>query len=97
MNVFDKYIANVKQNNELTEIINDLCQIHFMHCKDSMKKIFDLEFVKFLNWEIDTSTCPPVSITMHYIAKDLKDENKEKEFTKTFEWKNLLMKLDNYD
>jgi hypothetical protein len=96
MNVFDKYINNVKQNEELTEIINDLCKLHFSHCEDSLKRIFDIEFIKFLSWEIDTSLCPPASITMHYIGKDV-ITGEEKEYTKTFDWKNLLIKLEGYD
>ena len=96
MNVFEKYIANVKQNNELTDIINDLCNIHFLHCKDSLKSIFEIEFIKFLKWEIDIGMCPPSSITMYYIGKDV-NTGEEKEYTKTFEWKNLLIKLDGYE
>ena len=96
MNVFEKYIDNVKQNKELTEIINDLCQIHFMHSAPYIESLWGHKFIKFLRWEIDTDNCPPVSINMYYIGEDL-ETKEQQEMCKTFEWKNLLIKLDGYE
>ena len=96
MNIFEKYIDNVKQNKELTEIINDLCQIHLIHSAPHIENLWGHKFIKFLRWEIDTDNCPPVSINMYYIGEDL-ETKEQQEMCKTFEWKNLLIKLDGYE
>ena len=96
MNIFEKYIDNVKQNKELTEIINDLCQINFMHSAPHIENLWGHKFIKFLRWEIDTEMCPPCSINMYYIGEDL-ETKEQKEMCKTFEWNNLLIKLDGYE
>ena len=96
MNIFEKYIDNVKQNKELTEIINDLCRIHFIHSAPYIESLWGHKFIEFVRWEINTDKCPPVSINMYYIGKDV-NTGEEKEYTKTFEWNNLLIKLDGYE
>ncbi len=98
MNIFEKYIDNAKQNKKLIEIINNLCQIHFMHSAPYIESLWGHKFIKFLRWEIDTDTeiCSPSSIDMYYIGEDL-ETKEQKEYCKTIDWKNLLIKLDNYD
>ena len=96
MNIFEKYINNVKQNKELTEIINDLCQIHFIHSAPYIESLWGHKFIEFVRWEIDTNNCPTVSIDMYYIGEDLETQE-QKEYCKTIDWKNLLIKIDGYE
>lgn len=96
MNVFEKYIDNIKQNKELTEIINDLCQIHFMHSAPYIESLWGHKFIKFLRWELDVDKCPPTMIKIFYLGEDL-ETKKQDEYYKAIEYNNLLMKLDNYD
>ena len=96
MNIFEKYIENVKQNKELTEIINDLCQIHLIHCAPVLEEIYRHKFIKFLRWELDVDMCPPTMIKIFYLGEDL-ETKKQDECYKSIEYNNLLMKLDNYD
>ena len=96
MNIFEKYIENVKQNNDLTKIINDLCQIHFIHSASVLEDFYGHKFIKFLRWEIDTDMCPPTTIKMYYLGED-NETKKQAECYEKIEWNNLLMKLDNYD
>ena len=96
MNIFEKYIDNVKQNKELTEIIDDLCKIHFIHSAPFLEDLWGHKFINFVRWEIDIDKCPPCSISMYYIGEDI-DTKEQKEYCKTIDWKNLLLKLDNYN
>ena len=48
MNVFERYIENVKQNKELTEIINDLCRIHFIHSEPYIESLWGHKFIEFV-------------------------------------------------
>ena len=67
-----------------------------MHSAPHIESLWGHKFIKFLRWEINTDKCPPVSINMYYIGEDL-ETKEQKEMCKTFEWNNLLIKLDNYD
>ena len=96
MNIFEKYIDNVKQNKELTEIIDDLCKIHFIYSAPFLEELWGHKFINFVRWEIDIDKCPPCSISMYYIGEDI-DTKEQKEYCKTIDWKNLLLKLDNYN
>ena len=96
MNVFERYIDNVKQNKELTEIINDLCRIHFIHSDPYIESLWGHKFIEFVRWEINTDNCPLVSIDMYYIGEDL-ETKEQKEMCKTIDWKNLLIKIDGYE
>lgn len=94
MNVFDKYLDNIAENAQLVDVINQLCIIHFYKTQNTLKDIFEIEFIKFIRWEIDIDN--PTIITMYYEGKDLNTGNIE-EMTKKFEWNNLLIKVDGYE
>ena len=94
MNVFEKYLDNIAENAQLIDVIDQLCIMHFNRTSKSLKDIFEIEFIKFLKWEIDIDD--PISITMYYEGKDL-NTGKIGEMTKKFEWNNLLIKVDGYE
>lgn len=94
MNVFEKYLDNIAENAKLVDVIDQLCIMHFYKTQNTLKDIFEIEFIKFIRWEIDIDN--PTSITMYYEGKDL-NTGKIGEMTKKFEWNNLLIKVDGYE
>lgn len=98
MNLFEKYIANCKENKEISKIIDDLCLLNLTHSADTLQNIFGHTFIKFVKWEIipENEYDFPDKITMYYIGKD-NESGEEKEYSKRFEWKNLLIKIDGYE
>jgi hypothetical protein len=95
MNVFEKYLANLKENEELSKIINKLCYAYLVDQNDMSERIRFLRFVKFIKWEFE-DVYNPRQIKLTFIEQDTRTKE-EKETSIKINWFDLLMKVENYD
>lgn len=97
MNVFEKYLDNVNEAAELTEVINQLCILHLMKCAPQVEKLWRKKFKEFDCWKIDTDN--PNQIEIHYYATDVEPNDSINIYheVKKIPWNNLLIKIDGYE
>ena len=58
MNVFEKYIANVHENENLSKVIEKLCYAYLVSNNDVSERIRFKRFVKFVKWEFEEAYHP---------------------------------------
>ena len=97
MNVFEKYIANIKESEQLSQEISKLCAAHLMDVSGISERITGKRAVKFLSWEFhDKDSYYPKEVTINYIERD-NDTGEEHETSTNVAWNNLLIKVDGYE
>ena len=69
MNVFEKYIANVHENENLSKVIDKLCYAYLVSTNDISERMRFKRFVKFVKWEFEEAYHPK-EITLTYIEED---------------------------
>lgn len=96
MNVFEKYIANLNENEQLSKEIDKLCGARLMDVTGIEERITGKRAVKFLSWEFNDPGYYPKEVTIKYIERDT-ETGEEKETSLTVKWNNLLIKVDGYE
>lgn len=94
MNIFEKYLDNIRQNEQLSKIIDKLCCSYLMYQNKYSESIRDKRAINFISWEFDDK-CPP-NVNIKYIEQD-KNTKEEEEVIIKIPYNNLLLKIDNYD
>lgn len=95
MNVFEKYIANVHENENLSKVIDKLCYAYLVSNNDVSERIRFKRFVKFVKWEFEEAYHPK-EITLTYIEEDTRT-HEETECKRKLSWNDLLIQVDNYE
>ena len=95
MNVFEKYIANVHENENLSKVIDKLCYAYLVSNNDVSERIRFKRFVKFVKWEFEEAYYPK-EITLTYIEEDTRT-HEETECKSKLSWHDLLIQVDNYE
>jgi len=95
MNIFEKYIANVQENEQLSKKIDKLCYAYLFSENDISERIRYKRFVKFIKWEFE-SAYNPKEITLTFIEEDTRT-HEETECTTKVNWNALLIQVDNYE
>lgn len=95
MNIFEKYIANVQENERLDKIIAKLCWAHLLDAEGVSERMRGVRVVKLLKWEFEDKYNPN-EITMTFIEEDIKTKE-EREVSEKIKWTSLLLKVDNYE
>jgi len=95
MNVFEKYIANVHENDNLSKVIDKLCYAYLVSNNDVSERMRSKRFVKFVKWEFE-DVFYPREITLTYIEEDT-CTHEEKECKRKMSWSDLIIQVDNYE
>ena len=95
MNIFEKYIANVHENEQLSKVIDKLCYAYLVAENDISERIRFKRFVKFIKWEFE-SAYNPKEITLTFIEEDTRT-HEETECTTKVSYSALLIQVDNYE
>ena len=94
MNIFEKYLNNLDQNEQLSKTISKLCCAYLMSQNKYSESTRGKRAINFISWEFDDKF--PPNIIIKYIEQDKNTKNEEWQ-TITIPYNDLLIKTDNYD
>ena len=94
MDIFEKYLDNIRQNEQLSKTIDKLCCAYLLSQNKYSESIRDKRAINFISWEFDDKF--PPNVIIKYIEQDKNTKNEEQQ-TITIPYNNLLIKTDNYD
>ena len=91
MNIIEKYIDNLQENDKLYRRIEKLCNAYLMSANDISMAMSNKIAVKVVKWEFsDANVYYPKDIKMTYICMDTKTMEKTEE-SRTVRWENILI------